>query len=98
MKIIKMYDIVTMDFAGFTQDGFQFPGGTAKSYQYQIGSKKFIPGFEEAMIGKEYDKEFEINVTFPNNYHEKNLAGKPVVFKVKAISEFSNRFGPITEE
>ena len=85
---VRQGDIVTLDFAGFMGDE-QFEGGTAEGYKLKIGSGSFIPGFEEQMVGMNIGDERDINVTFPEDYHAENLAGKPVVFKVKvhAITE-----------
>lgn len=85
---VQQGDIVTLDFAGFMGDE-QFEGGTAEGYKLKIGSGSFIPGFEEQMVGMNIGDERDINVTFPEDYHAENLAGKPVVFKVKvhAITE-----------
>lgn len=74
-------DLLTIDFAGFLGEE-QFPGGTAEGYELQIGSNTFIPGFEEQLVGKNKEEEVDVNVTFPEDYHEENLAGKDVVFKV----------------
>jgi trigger factor len=71
-----------IDFAG-SVDGVPFEGGTAESYPLTIGSHSFIEGFEEQIIGMNLNEEKDINVTFPENYHAENLAGKPAVFKVK---------------
>ncbi len=73
---------VEFDFVGFI-DGKEFPGGKAEKYKLEIGSKQFIPGFEEAMIGLKVGDEKDINISFPKTYHAKDLAGKPVTFKVK---------------
>lgn len=78
---IKEGDIATIDFEGFV-DGEQFPGGTAEEYALTIGSKMFIPGFEEQLIGKKKGDKVEVNVTFPEEYHEESLAGKDAMFKV----------------
>ena len=78
-------DISTIDFEGFV-DGVAFEGGKADNFELTIGSGQFIPGFEEQLIGMEIGEEREINVTFPEEYHAANLAGKPAVFKVKLIS------------
>ena len=80
--------MVTLDFEGFV-DGEAFEGGKGTDYSLTIGSGSFIPGFEEQLIGAEIDKEMEVNVTFPEEYHAKELAGKPAVFKctIKTIKE-----------
>lgn len=75
-------DISTIDFEGFV-DGVPFEGGKAEDYELTIGSNQFIPGFEESMIGMNIGEEKDINVTFPEDYHAEDLAGKPAVFKVK---------------
>jgi trigger factor len=75
-------DQTVIDFAG-SVDGVPFEGGTAESYPLTIGSHSFIEGFEEQIIGMNLNEEKDINVTFPENYHAENLAGKPAVFKVK---------------
>ena len=85
---VKDGDITTIDFEGFV-DGVAFEGGKGTDYPLTIGSGAFIPGFEEALIGAEIGKETDVNVTFPEDYQAKELAGKPAVFKctVKKISE-----------
>ncbi|MBC2576174.1 trigger factor [Peptostreptococcus canis] len=75
-------NIAVIDFAG-TLDGVAFDGGTSEGYSLEIGSGTFIPGFEEQIIGKSVGDEFDVNVTFPEDYPTEELAGKPVVFKVK---------------
>lgn len=73
---------VVIDFEGFIDDK-PFEGGKGENYSLEIGSGHFIPGFEEQLIGKEAGEEVEVNVTFPEDYHAKDLAGKDAVFKVK---------------
>lgn len=75
-------DVAIIDYEGF-KDGVSFDGGKAENYSLEIGSNTFIPGFEDALIGMKAEEERDINVTFPSDYHEKSLAGAPVVFKVK---------------
>lgn len=75
-------DFAVIDFEGFV-DGVAFEGGEGKGYPLQIGSGSFIPGFEEQLIGAKAGEEREVNVTFPEEYHAPNLAGKASVFKVK---------------
>ena len=79
---VKDGDITTLDFEGFV-DGVAFEGGKGTDYPLTIGSGSFIPGFEEQLIGAELNKEVEVNVTFPEDYHAKDLAGKPANFKCK---------------
>ena len=73
-------DEVVLDFEGFV-DGVAFEGGKGENYPLTIGSKTFIPGFEEQLIGAELEKEVEVNVTFPEDYQAEELAGKAAVFK-----------------
>ena len=75
-------NVAIIDFEGF-KDGVAFAGGKGENYSLEIGSNTFIPGFEEQLIGMKSGEEKEINVTFPEDYGEKSLAGCPVVFKVK---------------
>jgi trigger factor len=78
-------DSVNFDFVG-KKDGVAFEGGSAKEYEMIIGSGQFIPGFEEQMIGMKIGEEKVINVSFPSDYHAKELAGAPVTFDVKINS------------
>ncbi|TDQ37936.1 trigger factor [Aureibacillus halotolerans] len=75
-------DTVTMDFEGFVNEE-AFDGGKAENYSLEIGSGSFIPGFEEKLIGATAGQELDVEVTFPEEYHAEELAGKPAVFKVK---------------
>ena len=75
-------DTAVIDFEGF-KDGVAFDGGKGEKYDLKLGSGSFIPGFEEQVVGMSAGEEKEINVTFPENYHAEELAGAPVVFKVK---------------
>ncbi|GGD03297.1 trigger factor [Pontibacillus salipaludis] len=75
-------DTVVMDFEGFV-DGEAFEGGQADNYSLEIGSGQFIPGFEEQLVGKSAGEETEVEVTFPEEYHAEDLAGKKATFKVK---------------
>lgn len=74
-------DMTVIDFEGFV-DGEAFEGGKAEDYSLTIGSHSFIDTFEEQLIGKNIGEEVEVNVTFPEEYHAKELAGKPAMFKV----------------
>ena len=78
----QMDDTVIFDYEGFC-DGVPFEGGKAEKYGLKLGSNQFIPGFEEGMVGHGIGEEFDVNVTFPEEYHAEELAGKPAVFKVK---------------
>lgn len=86
-RAVQNGDMTVIDFEGFV-DGVAFEGGKGTDYDLTIGSGAFIPGFEEALIGAEIGKEVDVNVTFPEEYHAADLAGKPAVFKctVKSIS------------
>lgn len=75
-------DSAVIDFEGFL-DGVPFEGGKGEKFPLEIGSHTFIPGFEEQVIGKNIGEEFEVNVTFPEDYPSDNLKGKPAVFKCK---------------
>ncbi|MGN1137514.1 MAG: trigger factor [Oscillospiraceae bacterium] len=75
-------DVAVIDFEGF-KDGVAFSGGSEKNYELSLGSGQFVPGFEEQIVGKKPGEEFTINVTFPENYQMKELAGQPTEFKIK---------------
>ncbi len=75
-------DTVIFDFEGFVDDK-PFDGGKAENYTLKLGSNQFIPGFEDQIIGKSSEEEFDVEVTFPDDYHAEELAGKPAVFKCK---------------
>ena len=79
---VKEQDVVVIDFEGFV-DGKPFDGGKAENHELTIGSKTFIPGFEDQIIGMKIDEEKDINVKFPDEYFSKDLAGKDATFKVK---------------
>ena len=81
-RAVKDGDMTVLDFEGFV-DGVAFEGGKGENYPLTIGSGAFIPGFEEQLVGAELNKEVEVNVTFPEDYHAKDLAGKPATFKCK---------------
>lgn len=85
------------DFEGF-MDGKPFDGGKAENYILEIGSKQFIPGFEEGMIGLKKGEEKDIKVTFPAEYGAEHLAGKEAVFKVKIHDILEKKTPKITEE
>ena len=78
----EMGDTVTFDFEGFIDD-VAFEGGKAENHALVLGSGQFIPGFEEQLVGAAIDAELDVNVTFPEEYHATELAGKPAVFKCK---------------
>ena len=81
-RAAELGDTTVIDFEGFC-DGVAFEGGKGTDYALKLGSGSFIPGFEEQIVGKNIDDEFDVNVTFPEEYHAADLAGKPAVFKVK---------------
>ncbi|MCM1186498.1 MAG: trigger factor [Lachnoclostridium sp.] len=87
-RAVKDGDMTVIDFEGFMDDE-AFEGGKGEGYPLTIGSNAFIPGFEAGLIGAELGKEIDVNVTFPEDYQEKSLAGKDAVFKctVKEIKE-----------
>ncbi len=80
-RAVQSGDIAVINFEGFC-DGVAFEGGKGENYDLEIGSNTFIPGFEDQIIGAEIGKEIDVNVTFPEEYHSAELAGKPAVFKV----------------
>ncbi len=97
-------DIIDLDFEGFV-DGEAFEGGKGENYSLTIGSGTFIPGFEDQLIGAEPEKELEVNVTFPENYQAKELAGKPAIFKctvhgikVRELPELDDEFAKEVSE
>ena len=97
-RAVQDGDMTVIDFEGFV-DGTAFEGGKGTDYPLTIGSGAFIPGFEEQLVGAELNKEVEVNVTFPEEYHAKELAGKPAVFKctvkeikVKELPELDDDF------
>lgn len=97
-------DEVILDFEGFV-DGVPFEGGKGENYNLTIGSGTFIPGFEEQLIGVEAEKEVEVNVTFPEDYHSEDLKGKAATFKctvheikAKELPELDDEFAAEVSE
>lgn len=88
-RAVQEGDTAVIDFEGFV-DGVPFEGGKAENHALEIGSHSFIDNFEEQLIGKNTGDELDVNVTFPEEYHAPELAGKPAVFKVK-INEIKTR-------
>lgn len=80
-KAIENGNIAVIDFEGFVDD-VAFEGGKGEDYELEIGSGTFIPGFEEQLVGAKTDDKIDVKVTFPEEYHAENLAGKDAVFKV----------------
>ena len=81
-RAAQMGDTANIDYEGFC-DGVAFAGGKDQGHALKLGSGQFIPGFEEGVVGKTIGEEFDVNVTFPEQYHSEELAGKAVVFKCK---------------
>lgn len=103
-RAVQDGDEVVLDFEGFV-DGVAFEGGKGENYPLTIGSGSFIPGFEEQLIGAEAEKEVEVNVTFPEEYHSDDLAGKAAVFKctvheikAKELPELDDEFAAEVSE
>ncbi|MBR1476914.1 MAG: trigger factor [Lachnospiraceae bacterium] len=96
-RAVQDGDRTVIDFEGFV-DGVAFDGGKGTDHPLTIGSGSFIPGFEEALIGAEIGKELDVNVTFPEDYHEKSLAGKPAVFKCTVKSIKVNELPELNDE
>lgn len=101
---VQKDDEVVLDFEGFV-DGVAFDGGKGENYSLTIGSGTFIPGFEDQLVGVEAGKEVEVNVTFPEDYHEESLKGKPAVFKctvheikAKELPELDDEFASEVSE
>ena len=88
-RAIENGDIAVIDFEGFVDD-VAFEGGKGEDYELEIGSGTFIPGFEDQLVGAETDADVDVKVTFPEEYHAENLAGKDAVFKVK-VKEIKKR-------
>ena len=103
-RAVQDGDEIVLDFEGFV-NGVAFEGGKGENYPLTIGSASFIPGFEEQLIGAETEKEVEVNVTFPEEYHAEDLAGKEAVFKctvheikVKELPELDDEFAAEVSE
>ena len=84
-RAAAMDDICNIDYEG-SVDGVPFDGGKGEGHDLKLGSGAFIPGFEEQIVGKTIGEEFDVNVTFPEEYHAAELAGKAAVFKTKLNS------------
>ena len=93
---VKDGDTLIIDYAGFVGD-HQFAGGTAEKQTLVIGSGQFIPGFEEQLIGTEIGQEVEVKVTFPEQYHAEDLAGKEALFKV-TVHEIKEKEMPVLDD
>jgi len=95
-KKVREGDTVVIDFEGFISDT-PFENGAAKDYQLEIGSNSFIPGFEGQLVGFKRDEEGEVQVTFPEGYGVKELAGQPAVFKV-TVKEIKEKVEPKVDD
>ena len=101
---VEQGDTVVMDFEGF-MDGEAFEGGKGENHSLEIGSGQFIPGFEEQLVGKESGEDTEVKLTFPEDYHAEELAGKEATFKVeiheikaKELPELDDEFAKDVDE
>ena len=95
-RAAEMGDTAVIDFEGF-KDGVPFDGGKAEGHALELGSGQFIPGFEDQIVGHNIGDEFDIDVTFPEEYGAEELAGKPVVFKIK-LHELKKRELPVIDD
>jgi len=89
-------DITIIDFDGYVDDK-QFEGGKAEGFSLELGFGQFIPGFEDQVVGHNVGDEFDVNVSFPEDYHAEELAGKPAVFKIK-LHEIKTRELPVVDD
>ncbi len=103
-RAIQNGDIAVIDFEGFV-DGVAFEGGKGKDYDLEIGSHSFIDNFEDQLVGKNVGDDVDVNVTFPEDYHQKDLSGKPALFKVeikdikvKELPELNDEFAQDVSE
>ena len=90
-------DVVVIDFEGFV-DGVAFEGGKGENFNLTLGSGQFIPGFEDQLIGANPGDDVDVNVTFPEEYHAPDLAGKPALFKVKVHSITAKELPELDDE
>ena len=95
-RAVENGDRVILDYSG-SVDGKKFEGGTAEAQTLDIGSNTVIPGFEEQLVGMKKDEQKDIEVTFPEEYHEKSLAGKPAVFAIK-INDVKEKIIPEADD
>ena len=103
-RAVENGDMIKLDFEGFV-DGVAFDGGKGENYDLTIGSNSFIPGFEDQLVGAKIGEDVDVNVTFPEEYHAKDLAGKAAVFKckvnaisVKELPELDDEFAQEVSE
>ena len=97
--IVQKGDVVTIDYVGRCSCGIKFEGGSAETYDLEIGSESFIPGFEDGLIGAKKGTKVDVKLTFPTDYHDADIAGKDVVFTVtinkiseKVLPEYNDEF------
>lgn len=95
-RAVKEGDVITMDYEGFIGEE-QFEGGTAEGQSIEIGSGEFIEGFEEQLVGKSIDEDVEVKVTFPEDYHGADVAGKEAVFNVE-IKDIKEKELPVLDD
>ena len=93
----QLGDVTTIDFMGYL-DGVPFDGGAGNDYDLTLGSGAFIPGFEEQLVGASAGDNVVVNVTFPENYHAPNLAGKATIFRCKVKKVAAMELQPLSEE
>lgn len=96
-RAAELNDKTNIDFEGFV-DGVAFEGGKGENYDLVLGSNTFIPGFEDQIVGKKIGEEFDVNVTFPEEYQAADLAGKPAVFKCKLNSITAEELPELDDE
>ncbi|NLP36906.1 MAG: trigger factor [Firmicutes bacterium] len=96
-RSLEMGDVAVIDFTGYI-DGEPFDGGQGEGYSLEIGSNTFIPGFEPQLVGMNIGEEKEIEVTFPEDYHSEEVAGKDAVFKVKLNEIKSKEIPELTDD
>ena len=96
-RLAQMGDAAEIDFDGFV-NGEPLEGGKAEGHRLELGSHSFIPGFEEEIVGMKVGDEKEIHLEFPTKYHQAEIAGKPVVFKVKLHGLFKKSFPELNDE
>lgn len=94
--VVQDGDVVDIDYAGY-RDAVAFEGGTGSKKDLRIGSGAFIPGFEDALIGHEKGTTFDINVTFPEDYHNKDLAGVDAVFTITLKGLYYYKYPEVTD-
>ena len=96
-RAAKLDDQVNIDYAGFVGEN-QFEGGTAQGHNLVLGSGQFIPGFEDQLVGAAVGQDVDVNVTFPEQYHSEELAGKDATFKVKVNSIHEKEMPALDDE